>query len=132
IANTDSYVTAGTIVVLSEPATLAEIAAIDAMATGQVFYGIGDTYANLLANTGGFITADSSLFVTEPVTFAEAFALQDLYPNADIEYEDIADTTANTLAAITTLGGSLGETDVILTDAPTLAQLATIDDAITD
>src|SRR5690606_35145395 len=80
-------------------ATVAQIATLSGMTTGPKAYMIEDTYANLDAANSAHLNGANYIFVSDAVTVDQALAFKGEYGAVDIEFEEVADTAANILAA---------------------------------
>lgn len=134
------YITPGVAVTVTDAVSLAELAALDAAnGTAAVSYtALVDTQANLTANgllaagAGGYIQAGTSMTVTDVATVAQLVNLDGKNGTGTVTANIITDTVTN---IVTTNGMSYIATGTAVTldevngPAPTIAQLAAIDNA---
>ncbi|MBF0434788.1 MAG: Ig-like domain-containing protein, partial [Magnetococcales bacterium] len=112
-------------VVVSDKATLAQLATIDAKAGVVVpLGGVSDTAANLAANAGGYVAGLINVTVTDKASMAQLAAIAAKTSGTVTAAGGISDTAANLVA---NKGGFVtGGVTVTIIDTPTTAQVAAI------
>ena len=122
-----TYVVAGTNVTVTDAATIAQIAKIDALnGGGTLTYaaGIADTLANLTANKGLYVANTRPTTVTDAASIAQLTTLDALANVGTVTANIVADTLANLTANTTYVTAGHA---VTVTDAASIAQLTTLD-----
>ncbi|SHN26495.1 hypothetical protein SAMN05216593_11971, partial [Pseudomonas asturiensis] len=110
--------TAGRAVTVSDNASIAQLATIDAAATTVTYAGIKDSAANLITNTGAYVLASTVVTVDGSATLAQLKSIDNVVTPA-LVYTSIADTAANLSA--NTDGYVTGSVAVKVTDTGSLA-----------
>lgn len=132
------YITPGIAVTVTDPISLAELAAIDAAnGTATVTYtAVADTQANLTANgllaagAGGYIQAGTNLTVTDVATVAQLANLDGKNGTGTVTANAITDTVTNIANGMSYVSAGTAVTlDEINGPAATVAQLTAIDTA---